>query len=338
MSQRKFVLLPIALLLMIVGCATTRVTNLTPAYLQLEPSVQSYKDLSFKESEYRTFSVFASSLISDGTQLGGGILEKQMLFVLRNAFEELGYKFVELNQSPDFLVTIDGSAQYKEIYVPPQTLTVPHLEPGRTITTYDNTTGSFNYNTYGDYSSCGWGTWSGSSVTTSYIPGYITTETYTSPGYYAGAFYPSLSVSVFDGKSLTNVWTGIGTGTSNCPDFRISSQFVLKSLLRQFPPCPHAAENLPLGSGQIGIWVSIYTNDGNNYFPTVIKVVPGLPAEKAGIKVYDMILSIDGITTQNKPLSEVMPLIRGDIGSKVKMSLWRVGKRLDLEMARAQRQ
>jgi len=155
MSQRKFVLLPIALLLMIVGCATTRVTNLTPAYLQLEPSVQSYKDLSFKESEYRTFSVFASSLISDGTQLGGGILEKQMLFVLRNAFEELGYKFVELNQSPDFLVTIDGSAQYKEIYVPPQTLTVPHLEPGRTITTYDNTTGSFNYNTYGDYSSCG---------------------------------------------------------------------------------------------------------------------------------------------------------------------------------------
>jgi len=338
MSWKKLGLLLIAVMLMVIGCAVIP-TNLKPAYLKLEPILHSYKDPALDVSKYKTFSVFPSSIISDETALKSGILEKQMLFALRNAFELHGYKFVELNQSPDFLVTIDGSAPYRETYVPPQTVTIPQWVPGQTITSYGTVSGSFNYNTYGSYSSQGWGTLSGTSNTTTYVPGHMTTQTYSRSGYYTGAFYPSITISVFDGKSLANLWTGSGVGCSHNSDFRISSQFVLSGMIRQFPQCPHRAQNYPRGSGYIGIVVAILTNDGNNYFPTIVRLTPNSPASKAGfkVKVHDMILAINGVPTQNKPLSEILPLLYGEADTEISMTLWRVGKKSDVSLVRSQR-
>ena len=95
--------------LLLIGCATTpRVTNLRPAALCSEPPVPSYLDPSTKAATYRTFSVSPSSALWQETELGGGVVEKQMLlFALRNAVEEIGgYRFVALDKSPDLLVTV----------------------------------------------------------------------------------------------------------------------------------------------------------------------------------------------------------------------------------------
>jgi hypothetical protein len=333
------VLLYVTIFLMLFGCATTKVTNVTPLNLYGKPLIQTYKDPIFDEFKYKTFTVIPSSLISDKSQIknqpGGEILEKQMLFSLRNFFEVKGYKFVELDKSPDFLVTIDGSAPYKESYIPPQTVMLPYWVPGQTITTQNRTSGSFDLYTYNNY---GWGTYGGTSASTTYIPGYMTTIPYTRPGYTVGYYYPTISIGMFDGESLMNIWNGVGVGTSRNPDFRVSSQMLMSELLlKNFPTCQYSEQNYPPIRGGIGIFYQILTNDGNNYFPTVVSVMPKFPAEKAGVKQFDMILAIDGVPTQNKPLLEIRNLLNGDAGTKVSLTLWRVDKRVDLQLIRMQR-
>ena len=82
MTPIKQVLLSFFLLLLVTGCAPV-ITNLTPADLKFEPSIQSYRDPKFDSTTFKTFSVFPYSLISDKAQLRGEIIEKQMLFALR---------------------------------------------------------------------------------------------------------------------------------------------------------------------------------------------------------------------------------------------------------------
>lgn len=250
-------------------------------------------------------------------------MEKQVLFFLRNCLEAKGYRFVPLDQSPDFLATITVSSEYKESYVPPSTDVLPVWVPDRTITSYSS------------YSSHGWGSYSGSSTTTTYVPGYLTMQTYTRPGYTVSHHYPSASVAIFDAKTLKNVWLGTGVGTSDNPDARVSSQVVVGHILVKFPNSVVRSESPSPGS--IGIKVSVFTIDGNNYVPTVVSVASGSPAARAGIEPEDMILTIDGLNVVNKPISEVMQLLRGDPGTHVTLQLWRVGQQITVNVTRAQR-
>lgn len=321
--------------LALTSCATApRVTNLSPAYLYLAPSVSSYQDPEATLADYRTFSIFPASLINEDAKTNE-IMEKQLLFFLRNCLEAKGYRFVPLDQSPDFLATLTITSDYKESYVPPSTGVLPVWVPGRTITSYGNTSGTFNYNTYGSYSSYGWGSYSGSSSTTTYVPGYITTQTYTRPGYTVGHHYPVAAVSVFDAKSLKNVWLGTGGGTSDNPDARVSGQFVVTNILGKFPNSSVQSESA--SRGVVGVQLLVFTNDGNNYVPTVLSVASGSPAARAGIKPYDMILSIEGVQVVNKPFSEAMQLLRGDPGTPVTLQLWRTGQQLTVNVTRVQR-
>lgn len=321
--------------LALTSCATAlRVTNLSPAYLYLTPSVSSYQDPEATLGDYRTFSVFPASLITKEAKTNE-IMEKQLLFFLRNCLEAKGYRFVPLDQSPDFLATITVSSEYKESYVPPSTDVLLVWVPGRTITSYSNTSGTFNYNTYGSYSSYGWGWYSGSSSSTTYVPGYMTTQTYTRPGYTVGHHYPVAAVSMFDARTLKNVWLGTGAGTSDNPDARVSGQLVVTNILEKFPNS--AVQSEAVSGGVVGVQLLVFTNDGNNYFPTVLAVANGSPAARAGIKPYDMILSIDCVQVVNKPFSEAMEALRGDPGTPVTLQLWRTGQQLTVNVTRVQR-
>lgn len=59
---------------------------------------------------------------------------------------------------------------------------------------------------------------------------------------------------------------------------------------------------------------------------TVIAPLKGSPAEKAGIKTGDAILKIDGKSTENMDVDSAINLIRGLIGTSVKLSLLPKGK------------
>jgi carboxyl-terminal processing protease len=58
---------------------------------------------------------------------------------------------------------------------------------------------------------------------------------------------------------------------------------------------------------------------------TIIAPLPGTPAEKAGLKAGDYILTIDGKDTTGMAVDEAVSLIRGKKGTKVKLEIIREG-------------
>lgn len=72
------------------------------------------------------------------------------------------------------------------------------------------------------------------------------------------------------------------------------------------------------------------------HYPTVIKVIPFSPAEKAGIQAGDIVTSVDDLDLKDMKLSTVVEKIRGPQDSKVKIKVNRPGKgKMDFTVVRA---
>lgn len=67
----------------------------------------------------------------------------------------------------------------------------------------------------------------------------------------------------------------------------------------------------------------------------VARVQPGSPAERAGMKPRDRLLSIDGRDTARRPVTEVVALLRGADGTAVTVELERDGRRWSTTLTRA---
>jgi carboxyl-terminal processing protease len=72
--------------------------------------------------------------------------------------------------------------------------------------------------------------------------------------------------------------------------------------------------------GGIGIEVSV--KDG---IITVISPIQDSPADKAGVRSGDKILSIDGKTTKNMTLNDAVHLMRGPVGKRISLLIWHKG-------------
>lgn len=71
-----------------------------------------------------------------------------------------------------------------------------------------------------------------------------------------------------------------------------------------------------------GIGIEITIKDG---FPTVITAIEDTPASKAGLKPGDHIIKIDGKSTKNMGLTQVVRMIRGEKGKPVTLTIMREG-------------
>jgi len=83
-----------------------------------------------------------------------------------------------------------------------------------------------------------------------------------------------------------------------------------------------------------GVGIEIGMEKGR---PVVISPIEGTPAFKAGIKPGDVILEIDGEDTSNMSLIDVVQRIRGKVGTKVQLTIYRKGmeKPMKIELERA---
>lgn len=72
--------------------------------------------------------------------------------------------------------------------------------------------------------------------------------------------------------------------------------------------------------GGIGAWVA-QDADGN----IVLTPMKGKPADKAGIRKGDIVVAVDGKDVTGKPKGEVVALIRGPVGTIVKLTIRRPG-------------
>lgn len=80
-------------------------------------------------------------------------------------------------------------------------------------------------------------------------------------------------------------------------------------------------ENISGNFGGVGMEVGL-----RNGVVTVIAPLPDTPAEQAGIVAGDVIVEIDGESTENMSVDEAVRLIRGEKGTDVVLSLYREGE------------
>ncbi|MEX1362321.1 MAG: MXAN_5808 family serine peptidase [Nannocystaceae bacterium] len=66
----------------------------------------------------------------------------------------------------------------------------------------------------------------------------------------------------------------------------------------------------------------------------IVRVLPGMPAEAAGMKAGDVVLTIDGAATVNMPADEAQSLLRGPVGEVVVVVVRRGEQTLSLEITR----
>ncbi len=63
--------------------------------------------------------------------------------------------------------------------------------------------------------------------------------------------------------------------------------------------------------------------DLKDHYPVVVSPIEGTPAYKAGIKAGDVIVEVDGRPTKDLPIDQVVGMIRGEEGTKVKLKIFR---------------
>ncbi len=82
-----------------------------------------------------------------------------------------------------------------------------------------------------------------------------------------------------------------------------------------------------------GVGMEVGMRDG---VVTVIAPLPDTPAEQAGIVAGDVIVEIDGTSTENMSIDEAVQLIRGEKGTAVMLTLYREGELelLDISVTR----
>lgn len=83
----------------------------------------------------------------------------------------------------------------------------------------------------------------------------------------------------------------------------------------------------------VGIGVTVQATDDNSGL-MVIAVQPGGPAEEAGVQVGDVIIQVDGESAQDRTVSEISAMIKGEEGTVVSITVLRSGEGITMSMTR----
>lgn len=81
----------------------------------------------------------------------------------------------------------------------------------------------------------------------------------------------------------------------------------------------------------IGAYISADTETG---IVSIVKPMKNSPAKKAGVKAGDIIYAVDGKEVTGMEISQVQALVKGEKGSKVKLTLVREKKEMEVEVTR----
>ncbi|MDO5133021.1 MAG: S41 family peptidase, partial [Eubacteriales bacterium] len=82
----------------------------------------------------------------------------------------------------------------------------------------------------------------------------------------------------------------------------------------------------------IGAYIGL---DSTNNVPTFTGIMPGTPAEKAGLKVGDIICEVDGTDTLSMSTAEVAKRVKGEEGTQVEIKVQRDGEYMTFTVTRA---
>ena len=130
----------------------------------------------------------------------------------------------------------------------------------------------------------------------------------------------STSVSAATSTIQDRVWGAIGGLTASLGD----------PYTVFFPPEESKSFETEISGNFEGVGMEIGIKDD---VLTVVAPLKGNPAQKAGILAGDKIISIDGQSTMNMSVDKAVKLIRGKVGTKVKITIAREGKKEPIEFS-----
>lgn len=214
--------------------------------------------------------------------------------------------------------------QYREVYEPPRTIVLPKYVPPSTTVTR----GSYSGYLGSDYV---WGSSSGTTTT----PGRWTTETYTRGGRVKGFYVPTIVLFAVDTRRIVGgsaasavVWEGMAVGASKVSDLALTGQMLLLRMITRMP----AGQGMEAPRGWIGVSGAMMTPDGQQVWPTVLAVHKGSPAEKAGLRQWDIISDVDGRPTANLTFAQARELLCGTPGGTKRITVRRLDKTQTLDV------
>jgi len=301
----------LVLVMVVSGCAT--LNNFSHIKFT-EPSIHVYKDPDIDFTKYRKFTLIPIADKDIGKEINP-IAEKQLLFIVRNTLEYGGYKYVGSQKDADFLVSINFKNDYKTVRIPPRTITIPIYNPGTSYSSFF----SGSYSGYGSYG----GRFSGTATT--YKPGYWTSQTHTIPEKVVGYFYPTFAIYFFDKEEGILAWEATGVSITKNSDIRLTAQYFFSLMTSDFPNRYDEVYS-PEWYG-LGFSMLIFSTDGNDYYPTVVRLWKGSPGKIAGLRSHDIIKEINGTSTLNKTFNEIREIIKTSKDEKARLLV----KRMDEE-------
>jgi len=340
---------PFAVVALIVCCGCSS-QDLHPGTIRTygNPQIRIRKSPEASFDRYQNFALFPWAEIAADPNIDP-IIEKQLLFMVRNQLELLGYNYVgdvdELmstrqmhdygdctsvkeflykwlaqSQTVDFLVSVYYSNEYESEYIPPSSTTIPWYVPPQTS----------NVSIYGS-SGYSWGT-----ITR---PGYHVPMTVTRGGYHAGAYYPYVTgfIEAACGGRLNTIWYGNAIVATPQYDIRLSCQALLPRIFlgetaANFPKSSTFDQRDDSEDGAVGLGFQIITLDGNNFYPHVTELWCGSPAHKVGLKIYDTVIEIDGQSTLNWSLAKLEHVLNRRQGAAVLLTIKRSDRVLDVSL------
>lgn len=83
----------------------------------------------------------------------------------------------------------------------------------------------------------------------------------------------------------------------------------------------------------VGIGVTVQATDDNSGL-MVIAVQPGGPAEEAGVQVGDVIIQVDGESAQDRTVTDISAMIKGEEGTVVSITVLRSGEGITMSITR----
>jgi uncharacterized protein (TIGR02145 family) len=110
---------------------------------------------------------------------------------------------------------------------------------------------------------------------------------------------------------------------------------ILMSFGQAAPASPPAGYTTTQSNDKVGIGTMLKIDSTQGYKTTVIKsLVAGAPAEAAGLKAGDVILKVNGQSTLDVALKNVVDMIVGKEGTEVKLNIARNGTNYDYTILR----
>jgi membrane-associated protease RseP (regulator of RpoE activity) len=134
--------------------------------------------------------------------------------------------------------------------------------------------------------------------------------------------HPVLNIFIYT-KQGKLIYRWAEGGLSNDDNFLHASEHLERRFIDRFPTSKFWSQNLPLGTGRLGLQLRLWSHDGQNFWPDIGRVFPNSPAAAAGVLFGDELLEINGHPMKNVDFRELFRRLRGDVGDTMTIKFFR---------------